>query len=301
MRIEEMPVKKVPPPKIDFEFDALLPPLADEEYAELKRKIEYEGFKGAITVWEETGTLVDGKHRLRICDELGINCPVQVMSFDSRDEAICWIINNQRGRRNLTDEWKSYLRGKDYRSSKQAEPFKNADISPVGKSCPPIERSSEAIAEKHGVSERTIRSDAKFSEAVDVAPDKQQILDGTSGKTKAEVIAGAPLFCNKCTRLSPVPKCKFCIEVRKEAGVNLKTGIPAKPKKEKKPKSGAVLFDWIDFERAFGVVARAPNAIGSAYPGEKDSHEYQRIMDHLDPIAELFKKWKKRVTKSQGI
>lgn len=54
-------------------------------------------------------TLIDGHNRLEICQRLGIPFDTKPMQFDSRNAVKLWIINNQRGRRNLTDGWKYRL------------------------------------------------------------------------------------------------------------------------------------------------------------------------------------------------
>lgn len=47
--------------------------------------------------------LVDGHNRYEICTRLGIEYDVEEMLFDSREDVIVWMVDNQRGRRNLND------------------------------------------------------------------------------------------------------------------------------------------------------------------------------------------------------
>jgi hypothetical protein len=47
--------------------------------------------------------LIDGHNRYEICTRLDIPFDVKEIDFDSRDEAKLWIVQNQLGRRNLTD------------------------------------------------------------------------------------------------------------------------------------------------------------------------------------------------------
>jgi hypothetical protein len=47
--------------------------------------------------------LIDGHNRYEICHRLGIQFQTVRKQFESRDDAIEWIINNQFGRRNLSD------------------------------------------------------------------------------------------------------------------------------------------------------------------------------------------------------
>lgn len=59
----------------------------------------------ALVVWGNT--LVDGHNRYEICTRLGLPFETVLKEFDSRNDATEWIINNQFGRRNLSD----YQRG----------------------------------------------------------------------------------------------------------------------------------------------------------------------------------------------
>lgn len=88
--------------KINKEFQQLIPPLTDEEYSGLEQSIINEGCRDAILIWNDT--IVDGHNRYNICQEHGIDFRVDVIHFDSDDEAKVWIIRNQFSRRNLKIE-----------------------------------------------------------------------------------------------------------------------------------------------------------------------------------------------------
>lgn len=57
----------------------LLPPLTDEEYESLKQSIIETGVQVAVEV-DEYGNVIDGHHRVRICEELGLEYPTHVTS-----------------------------------------------------------------------------------------------------------------------------------------------------------------------------------------------------------------------------
>ena len=89
-------------PKIDPEFKALIPPMSPEEYKQLEQNIlAHKKCRDAIILWDDT--IVDGHNRFRICAEHGIKFQIKHMDFGSREEAMIWILDNQLGRRNLTD------------------------------------------------------------------------------------------------------------------------------------------------------------------------------------------------------
>lgn len=88
---------------IDAEFKALIPPLAGSERELLEQSIIQDGCRDALVVWEEENILIDGHNRHEICQRNNIDYAVIYHSFDCREAALAWIIENQLGRRNLTE------------------------------------------------------------------------------------------------------------------------------------------------------------------------------------------------------
>ena len=89
-------------PLIDPELASLLPPPSEEERELLEQNIlEHHQCRDAIITWDNV--ILDGHHRFEICMKHGIRFAVKEMSFDSREEAKVWMLENQLGRRNLTD------------------------------------------------------------------------------------------------------------------------------------------------------------------------------------------------------
>ncbi|MCL2422066.1 MAG: hypothetical protein FWD03_09435 [Defluviitaleaceae bacterium] len=89
-------------PRIDPAFKQLIPPLSDEEYRQLEANIvSSRKCRDAIILWD--GIIIDGHNRFYICATHGIEFEVKEMTFESREEVKLWILENQMGRRNLTD------------------------------------------------------------------------------------------------------------------------------------------------------------------------------------------------------
>lgn len=91
---------------VDAEFKSLIPPLSQEEYAQLEENCVREGIRDPLVVWatdHDTQILVDGHNRWKIAAEHG-GLPFKTveMKFNNRAEAEAWIIRNQLGRRNIT-------------------------------------------------------------------------------------------------------------------------------------------------------------------------------------------------------
>jgi len=87
--------------QVKEEFKNLIPPLNDSEFKELEDSILAEGCRESLIVWNNI--LVDGHHRYEICTKHNIPFKVINKNFEDENEAMLWIINNQLGRRNITD------------------------------------------------------------------------------------------------------------------------------------------------------------------------------------------------------
>lgn len=95
---------------IDKEFQGLIPPLTADEYQGLEQSILAEGCRDALIVWDNT--LIDGHNRYQICTKHNIPFKTSEKAFESRDDAMLWIIDNQNSRRNLSEYVKFELKDK---------------------------------------------------------------------------------------------------------------------------------------------------------------------------------------------
>lgn len=85
--------------QIDPEFKNIIPPLSPEEYAQLEANIKADGCRDPIVLWNDF--IIDGHNRHEICTKHGIAFECIRKRFESREQAVLWIIGNQIGRRNL--------------------------------------------------------------------------------------------------------------------------------------------------------------------------------------------------------
>jgi hypothetical protein len=185
---------------IDSEFRKLIQPLTKEEYAGLEEKILKEGFDskryGALTTWN--GILIDGHNRYEICQKHNIAFETLDKSFDGREDAIDWIINNQLGRRNLSDMQRSYLRGLQFEREKKKrggqganQYSKSAGTSDLQNK---VDETAKRLATQHKVSDRTIYTDAQFVKALNIISEnvgediKQKVLTKDIKTTKEDVM-----------------------------------------------------------------------------------------------------------------
>lgn len=191
---------------IDPEFRDKVPKMAETEFRQLEENILKDGrVKVPLTVWN--GTIVDGHNRYAIIQKHPeIKWEIEEVQFADRYEAIVWICKNQLGRRNLTEEQKSYLRGKQYEAEKMAIPNpdginQHMEVSGQNVRQPKTRREQQdgtagRIGKQYGVNGRTIRRDADFAKGVDTAEKavpgvRESILSGKS-KVPKTVIAEIP-------------------------------------------------------------------------------------------------------------
>ncbi len=86
----------------------LLPPLTDQEYADLKADIDANGIEQPIIV-DDLGQIIDGHHRAQIAEELGLDYPVEVRVIDSEEAKRDLALRLNIHRRSLTREQKREL------------------------------------------------------------------------------------------------------------------------------------------------------------------------------------------------
>lgn len=92
---------------IDPALKALIPPLPSGVKRGLEESLKEEGCRDPVVVWKNTGHLIDGHHRVEICDRLGIPYKIQELSIADDVDAKIWMLRNQFNRRNLPD----YIKG----------------------------------------------------------------------------------------------------------------------------------------------------------------------------------------------
>lgn len=182
--------------KIDPEFRDKIPPLTDAEFQQLRENILADGeVYEPIAVWNDV--IVDGHNRWRIVQENPqIPFRTKEMEFANKWEAFAWMYKKQLGRRNLSDEQKTYLMGKRNEAEKLAVGGNRGnqytkvagsklDLGKKGKT-------AQRIADEYGVGYGTVLRAEKFAKAVDEIESSspgaaKAILAGGSGATQEEI------------------------------------------------------------------------------------------------------------------
>lgn len=177
-------------PRIDKEFQSICPAHTPDERARLENSLLAEGQRDPILTWR--GLIIDGYTRLEILQSLGIEprFAEHPGGIDSREDAIQWIVNNQLGRRNLTDEQKRWLRGNRYLSEKNRPGAPPNNKNAAKKQLPQDEEVvsggkplATKIGKEYGVAHATMSRDALFAKQVreideKVPGAKEKILAG---------------------------------------------------------------------------------------------------------------------------
>lgn len=183
--------------KVDEEIRSLLPQLTDEEREILESSILKHGVTHPLAVWKEEGILLDGHNRYDIATKHGLVYTTIEVSCADREAALIWVDANQLGRRNLTPDQASLLRGRLYNRTKAGPGHPALEVEVTSSQFPKgtVNRAAKIIASKAGVSEKTVRSDAKFAAAVEVVksvdPDIEKKVISGKGPSRKEVVARA--------------------------------------------------------------------------------------------------------------
>jgi hypothetical protein len=160
-----------PEVRIDPEFQGLAPPLSADELARLERRLLAEGCLDPLLVWREENILLDGHNRHALCRKHGLPYRVEFMSLPDRAAARAAVLECQLGRRNLTPEGLSYLRGRQYRACRhQGRPAQANGMSgaePAADQTDHRRSTAARLAAAYQVGEATVRRDARFAAAVD--------------------------------------------------------------------------------------------------------------------------------------
>ena len=188
------------------ELQSLIPPLKQEEKEQLESNLLANGIKDPLTVWETTSAvvrsgldsksasiqpldgltddskvyiLIDGHNRHDLAEKHGLDYRINIESFDDMEIVRDYMINYQLGRRNLTPEQASYLRGLRYNKMKEGNKS-GRDVNVA-----------EKLAGEYNVSPRTIKRDAGFAKGMDeLSPElKQDVLSGQTQVPRGAVNA----------------------------------------------------------------------------------------------------------------
>ncbi len=178
-------------------------PLTEEEYEQLEKNLIKDRCP-VITVWKDHNTIIDGHHSYAIALQHNIPYTVREIELESRSAVIQWMYDLQLGRRNLSEEEKSYYRAKQYELLKKEEGGNRGNQytkakKVAGGHCDPLpKKTAQIVAEKTGVSEKTVKRDTQYAKAVDAIAQKigaspQEIINSPLSRKQVKEMVDLPV------------------------------------------------------------------------------------------------------------
>lgn len=185
---------------IDPEFETILPALNDEDFNQLKENILGPGevFE-PIVLWN--GVIVDGHNRYRIIQEHPeIKWRTRNIEFNDRWEAIQWMIRNQIGKRNLTEQERYDLIGRHgiarqhiHGGDRRSEEFSSGKSFPLKNEDRENSKTSDEVGKEYGITGRTVRSAISYARGIDAIREQdpdvaKSILKGETNAQKKDIM-----------------------------------------------------------------------------------------------------------------
>lgn len=87
------------------EISNLFPPMAEQDFQELKADIQANGLRESIVVYD--GKIIDGRHRYRACIELGIK--PRFRQWDAQSPLLQYVLSMNLHRRHMTTSQRALL------------------------------------------------------------------------------------------------------------------------------------------------------------------------------------------------
>lgn len=126
----------------------LLPAMSEPEYRALLASVRANGLREPIVCDAESGDLLDGRHRRRACEELGIQPVFRSLAFDSPEARLAFVLDANLHRRHLDESQRAMVSSK-IATMKQGE---RTDLAPIG-----ARLSQEQAADMLSVSRRAVQ------------------------------------------------------------------------------------------------------------------------------------------------
>jgi ParB-like chromosome segregation protein Spo0J len=182
--------------RLNPEYEKMLPRMSEEEFVQLKESIQNEGQHYPIIANEDLEVL-DGHHRFRACQELGLDPDFEIRKFDDKLHEKRFVIEANLRRRHLNNFQLIELAvplleiEKELAKQRQSQGGKNGRNSQMGiepDDAQPLEpilkaKAAEVVAKKAGVSTRTLERGKKILERA-TEEDKQALRDGKTSISK---------------------------------------------------------------------------------------------------------------------
>src|SRR5918993_2835773 len=172
--------------RINPEYASMVPKQSPEEYESLKRSIKKENGLYVPIIVNQNGIILDGHHRYKACQELGIEPKTLVREFKDKLDEQLFVIDCNLIRRQLNNFQRTELALKS-KPILEAIAKRNESIGGKGgRNLTPLGRVDEMIGERAGVSRDTVRKVEKILENERITDkDKEDLRLGKVSINKA--------------------------------------------------------------------------------------------------------------------
>jgi hypothetical protein len=147
---------------VDPEFIDLIPPLDPDEYTTLENNIVNDGFSPAYPIITWRGIIIDGHNRYSVCVKHNIEFITVEYDFESREDVIDWMVDNQLSRRNIDSNTRAFLIGKKYNKEKKGH---GGNRSSRGNNC--LLKTDERLAQEFSTSPKTVKNNEVYFKSVE--------------------------------------------------------------------------------------------------------------------------------------
>ncbi|SDD14284.1 hypothetical protein SAMN05428966_103312 [Massilia sp. PDC64] len=182
---------------INEELRSFIDPLTPVEYAALERSLLADGCRDALVLWRDV--LIDGHNRYDICTKHGI--PFRTVNndkFDSLEDVMLWVIDNNLARRSVSDFQRGMLalRKKEIVAARAAQraaeaPPDQAAQEPADDPIDPPWSTREDVAKAARVSANTLSQIERIRKTA--APELvDAVRSGTISVSAAASVASLP-------------------------------------------------------------------------------------------------------------
>ena len=186
---------------IDEKFKSLLPALDSVTLESLEANLLENGCRDSLVLWGDI--LIDGHNRYAICIKHDIPFNTVNKDFDSREDAMIWIITTQVSRRNLNATQLCRFRGLHYEAEKKrwGGNSRNSDESSRGQNVllkngvndTAVNSTAKKIAQLYKINEKTVRRDEKIAKGIErvseISPEAERIISSEEIKIDKKVLA----------------------------------------------------------------------------------------------------------------
>ena len=183
---------------INEELRSFIDPLTPVEYAALERSLLADGCRDALVLWRDV--LIDGHNRYDICTKHGIEFrTVNNDKFDSLEDVMLWVIDNNLARRSVSDFQRGMLalRKKEIVAARAAQraaeapPDQPAPSEPADDASDPPWSTREDVAKAARVSANTLSQIERIRKTA--APELvDAVRSGTISVSAAASVASLP-------------------------------------------------------------------------------------------------------------